>query len=85
MEGHTIVADLAERTPATRFVYVADREGDLRALMDAATQRAHAADWLVRTQHNRQTASGDKLRSRVEKADPLGEAESARPSYSNRL
>lgn len=85
MEGYTIVADLAERTPATRFVYVADREGDLRALMDAAARRAHAADWLVRAQHNRQTASGDKLRSRVEKADPLGEAESARPSYSNRL
>ncbi len=35
VEGYTIVADLAERTPATRFVYVADREGDLRALMDA--------------------------------------------------
>lgn len=29
VEGYTIVADLAERTPETRFVYVADREGDL--------------------------------------------------------
>ena len=53
VEGYTIVADLAERTPATRFVHMADREGDLRALMDAAVQRVHAADWLVRAQHHR--------------------------------
>ncbi len=49
VEGYTIVADLAERTPTTRFVYVADREGDLRALMDAAAQRAQAAEWLSTT------------------------------------
>jgi len=80
VEGYTIVADLAERTPATRFVYVADREGDLRALMDAAAQRAHAADWLVRAQHRRKTVSGDKLWSQVEKTDPLREVKFMLPA-----
>ncbi len=81
---NTIVADLAERTPTTRFVYVADREGDLRALMDAAAQRAHAADGLVRAQLHRKTASGDKLWSRVEKTDPLGEVELMLPAAPGR-
>ena len=34
VEGYGIVADLAETVPDSRLVYVADREGDLRALMD---------------------------------------------------
>ena len=84
VEGYTIVADWAERIPATRFVYVADREGDLRALMDAAAQRAQAADGLVRAQHHRKTASGDKLWSRVEKTDPLGEVEFMLPAAPGR-
>lgn len=84
VEGYTIVADWAERTLATRFVYVADREGDLRALLDAAAQRAQAADGLVRAQHHRKTASGDKLWSRVEKTDPLGEVEFMLPAAPGR-
>ena len=47
VEGYEIVADLAETVPATRLVYVADREGDLRALMDAAARRGQPADWLT--------------------------------------
>ena len=43
-EGYEIVADRAERTPATRRVYVAAREGDRRDLMDAAAQRGWPAD-----------------------------------------
>ncbi|MCP5198093.1 MAG: hypothetical protein H6974_15145 [Gammaproteobacteria bacterium] len=57
VEGYEIVADLAETVPATRLVYVADREGDLRALMDAAARRGHPADWLVRAQHDRMSLS----------------------------
>ena len=52
VEGYEIVADWAEQTPDTRLVYVADREGDLRALMDAAVRRGTPADWLVRAKHN---------------------------------
>ncbi len=85
VEGYTIVADLAERTPETRFVSVADREGDVRALMDVAAQRAHAADWLVRAQHNRKTANGDKLWSQVEKTDALGEVEFTLPAAPGRV
>ena len=36
VESYEIVADLAETLPDTRWVYVADREGDLWALIDAA-------------------------------------------------
>ena len=39
VEGYEIVADLAETLPAVRLVYMADREGDLRALMDTAARR----------------------------------------------
>lgn len=40
VEGYEIVADLAKTLPAVRLVYLADREGDLRALMDTAARRA---------------------------------------------
>ncbi|HRX62463.1 MAG TPA: hypothetical protein P5260_14800 [Candidatus Competibacter sp.] len=49
---------------------MADRESDLRALMDVPAQRAQPADGLVRAQHHRKTASGDKRWSRVEKPTP---------------
>jgi len=52
VEGYHMVADLAAILPDTRLVYIADREGDLRALMDAAAERGHPADWLVRSKHN---------------------------------
>jgi hypothetical protein len=58
VEGYEIVADLAETVPDTRLVYVADREGDLRALIDAAARRGTPADWLIRSQHNRKTSHG---------------------------
>ncbi len=87
VEGYTIVADLAETLPATRLVYVADREGDLRALMDAAARRGHPADWLVRAQYDRNTTEGDPLWTQVVRNDPLGEVEfilSAAPDRSAR-
>src|SRR5512142_1539075 len=36
LEGYEIVADWAAQVAATRLVYVADREGDIRDLMDLA-------------------------------------------------
>lgn len=80
VEGYEIVADLAEQTPATRLVYIADREGDLRVLMDAAARRGHPADWLVRATHNRKTITGDKLWTRVEGGEALGAIEFALPA-----
>jgi hypothetical protein len=75
VEGYGVVADLAARVPDTRLVYVADREGDMRALMDEAARRGHAADWLVRATHNRNTACGGKLWDRLKQSPALGEVE----------
>jgi hypothetical protein len=75
VEGYDRVAELAETVPDTRLVYVADREGDLRALMDAAARRGTPADWLVRATHNRSTVAGEKLWDRLARSEPLGDVE----------
>ncbi len=84
LEGYSNVADLAARVPGTRLVYVADREGDIRALMDAAARRQHPADWLVRAQHNRNTALGEKLWARLGRGEALGEVEFLLPAAPGR-
>jgi Transposase Tn5 dimerisation domain/Transposase DNA-binding len=84
VEGYEIVADLAEQRPDTRLVYVADREGDLRALMDAAARRGTPADWLVRAKHNRNTLAGDKLWDRLGQSEPVGEVEFMLPAAPDR-
>jgi Transposase DNA-binding/Transposase Tn5 dimerisation domain len=88
VEGYEIVADRAETVPDTRLVYMADREGDLRVLMDVAARRGHPADWLVRAQYNRNTTTGKKLWDRLAPSEPLGEVEftlSAAPDRPARL
>ena len=84
VEGYEIVADLATPIPDTRLVYVADREGDLRALMDVAARRGTPADWLVRAKHNRSTVAGEKLWDRLARSEPLGEVEFLRPAAPGR-
>lgn len=83
-EGYEGVADLAARVAATRLVYVADREGDIRELMDAAARRETPADWLVRATHNRNTTTGEKLWQRVERGEALGEVEFVLPAAAGR-
>lgn len=53
IEGYERVAEQAAQLPATRLVYVADREGDLMALIRRAAELDTPADWLIRSQHNR--------------------------------
>jgi hypothetical protein len=48
VEGYERVAEIAATMPATRLVYMADREGDIRALMERAAALGHPADWLIR-------------------------------------
>ena len=84
VEGYEIVADLAETVPDSRLVYVADREGDLRALIDAAARRGTPADWLLRSKHNRKTTKGEKLWDRLAQSDPLGEVEFTLPAAPDR-
>jgi hypothetical protein len=84
LEGYEIVAEWAAQLPDTRLVYVADREGDIRALMDLAARRGQPADWLVRAQHDRHTALGDKLWDRLARTEPLGEVEFRLPAAPGR-
>src|SRR5512147_660174 len=84
VEGYEIVADLAEQLPDTRLVYVTDREGDLRELMDTAERRGTPADWLVRAQHERNTLAGDKLWVRLGQSEPVGEVEFLLPAAPGR-
>lgn len=84
VEGYEIVADLAEQLPDTRLVYVTDREGDLRELMDTAARRGTPADWLVRAQQERNTLAGDKRWARLGQSEPVGEVEFLLPAASAR-
>jgi len=84
LEGYGIVAELAAVTPGTRVVYLADREGDIRALMDDAARQGTPADWLIRAQHERKTALGDKLWARLGASEPLGAIEFTLPAAPGR-
>lgn len=79
IEGYERVAELAAQVPSTRLVYVADREGDIRALLDRAAALGHPADYLVRARHDRVLAEGGKLRAQAESQSALGEVEFALP------
>ncbi len=66
VEGYERVAEMAASLPGQRLVYVADREGDLAALMHRAAQLEHPADWLVRAKHNRSLEGHEKLWDKVD-------------------
>jgi len=73
IEGYERVAEMAAALPATRLVYVADREADLVELMRCAQTLGTPADWLVRAKHNRCLPEGEKLWSHTCAGEPLGE------------
>jgi hypothetical protein len=72
-EGYARVAELAAALPATRLVYVADREADIRELMVRAHDLGTPADWLVRSKHNRTLPEGKRLWAKVLASPTLGE------------
>lgn len=53
VEGYERLTERAGQLPATRLVYVADREADMLELMQRAHALAYPADYLLRAQHNR--------------------------------
>ncbi len=73
IEGYERVAERAQELPEVRQVYVADREADIMELLVKARQLNHAADYLIRCQHNRALPEGGKLWSRLEQAPVLGQ------------
>ncbi|CAM2162169.1 transposase [Paraburkholderia sacchari] len=72
IESYEIVAEQARTVPDTRLVYVADREGDIAALMRRAKDLGEPADWLIRSQHNRALNDEEKLWDKVHASNVLG-------------
>lgn len=72
IESYELIVEQALKLPDTRHVFVGDRESDMLALMLRAKALNHAADYLVRCQHNRALPQGDKLWERVMRSEPLG-------------
>lgn len=72
VESYERIAEAAAELPGTRHVCIGDRESDVLALMLKARETGHAADYLLRCQHNRALPEGDKLWDRVMDSEPLG-------------
>ena len=60
IEGYERIADMAQRCPEKRLVYIGDRESDFYELLKRAQQLDYPADLLLRAQHNR--ALGDDIK-----------------------
>jgi hypothetical protein len=73
VEGYERIAEMAAHLPATRLVYVADREADLVPLMRRAQELGSPADWVIRAAHNRCLPDGDKLWQHTGAGEPVGE------------
>lgn len=83
IEGYERLAERASQLPATRLVYVADREADMLELMQCAHALAHPADYLLRAQHNRCLPQGGKLWATTLASAALGEIEFSLPARAN--
>ena len=79
-EGYARVAELAGEMPQTRLVYVADREADLRELMERARDLGTPAEGLLRCKHNRALPAGGRLWAKVLES-PLLEPEEWQAAY----
>lgn len=84
IEGYERVAEQAARLPGTRLVYVADREADLRALIDAAARLDHPADYLLRAYHERNLVGGERLWASFEGRESLGTVQFTLPAQPGR-
>jgi hypothetical protein len=74
VEGYLRVAEQAAQMPATRLVYMADREGDFIDLMAQAHAMGTPVDWLIRSAHNRKlVGEQDKLWEGFGEQHVLGE------------
>ncbi|HZZ01609.1 IS4 family transposase [Paraburkholderia sp.] len=83
IEGYEIVAEQARALPDTRLVYVADREGDIAALMQRAQELGEPADWLMRSQHNRALEGEASLWKTLHASEVLGHISFVLPGRSD--
>jgi hypothetical protein len=72
VESYERIAEHARELPATRHVCVGDRESDILALLAKARDMDHAADYVLRCQHNRVLPEGARLWDKVMGCMPLG-------------
>lgn len=72
VESYERIAEQARALPETRHVCIGDRESDILSLLVKARDLEHAADYLVRSRHNRVLPGGDKLWEQVMTGVPLG-------------
>ena len=72
VESYERIAEQARALPETRHICIGDRESDILALLVKARDMAHAADYLIRCQHNRVLPEGGKLWEPVMAGAPLG-------------
>jgi IS4 transposase len=72
VESYERIAESAAEMPGTRHVCVGDRESDIMAVMVKARELKHAADYLLRSQHNRNLPGEIKLWADVAAAEPVG-------------
>lgn len=79
IEGYERVAEMAERCPQSRLVYVADREGDILNLMAKSKALNTPADWLVRAKHNRKLSPEEKLWDSVDKQEVMSRISFIKP------
>jgi hypothetical protein len=79
IEGYERVAEMAERCPQNRLVYVSDREGDILSLMARAQSLNTPADWLVRAKHNRKLSKDVKLWDRLDKQEVMSRISFIKP------
>jgi hypothetical protein len=85
LEGFARINELAERTPGTDFVYIADREADIYELFVEAPCPESGADWLIRGRHHdRLLGDGTKLRGKLDKAPALTELRFDQPASAGR-
>jgi hypothetical protein len=74
IDGYERIAEMATQLPATRLVYVADREADFGALLGQAQALGYPADLLIRVRYDRKLQADDaQLFAALSQAPVLGE------------
>jgi hypothetical protein len=74
IDGYERIAEMATQLPATRLVYVADREADFGALLGRAQALDYPADLLIRVRYDRKLQADDaQLFAALSQAPALGE------------
>lgn len=90
VRGYKKANKLARALPETRFVYIADREGDIYDIYHEAQALNSRADWVIRATFNRkvldenQPKKHNKLKASVKATPPIGKVTFTLSSFGNR-